>query len=294
MEAIEDQLADLALGRSYSNSTIQAYSGDLKRLLVYLSDHKKPAAEVRPKITGQDLVAFLDDEARQGFKSSTLQRRRVFVIQIAGKLQIEGALSEAEMAEVRQWAPDLWRDSYERGIAVLTEPEITRLFEVLAADTSPRGARNTAIVALMLETGLSVQQVMAVQVKDLNETMTKLVVAYPDGLVFYDTHASSIFLLQYLREGRPELVQSAQEPFFFISQLGGPISRQGVWQALKGLGKAAGLSQPLSPRTLRHTSVAQMIRRGFSVIEIQKLIGHKNVFSTRALVRKINRMNHAR
>lgn len=290
MEVLEDQFANLALGRSYSDNTIQAYSGDLKRLLVYLSSR----AGEPSRVTGLDLVAFLEDEARNGFKRSTLQRRRVFVIQLAKVLYQNGALEESELAIVQQWESNLWRDSYERDVVVLTEDELTRIYHVLDADASPKGRRNAAMVALMLETGLSVQEVMAIRIADLNESMTKLVVNFSDGAVIYDTNTSSGLLFAYLAQGRPELVQSPQEQILFISQLGGPISRQGVWQALKGLGRAADLKQPLSPRTLRHTAVASMLQAGLSVGEIQKRIGHSNPFSTRALIRKINRFKSGR
>ena len=97
------------------------------------------------------------------------------------------------------------------------------------------------------------------------------------------------FLDRYLSLGRKEYTQSDSEGAIFISQMGGRISRQGVWQLIKEWGEKAGLDVSVTPRILRNTKVREMVQAGLSTAEIQRKLGHSNRYSTRALLRKINR-----
>ena len=90
-----------------------------------------------------------------------------------------------------------------------------------------------------------------------------------------------------MKEGRPELNYQINEPALFISQTGGRMSRQGVWQALRQWGQKASLPIPLSPRLLRHTAVIRMVHSGRTPAEIQVLLGHSNPLSTQALLRRL-------
>ena len=58
---------------------------------------------------------------------------------------------------------------------------------------------------------------------------------------------------------------------------------------IKNLGKRMRTGIPLSPRVLRHTAVKRMIDSGLSTREIQNRLRHTNIYSTRALIRKIKR-----
>ena len=74
--------------------------------------------------------------------------------------------------------------------------------------------------------------------------------------------------------------------------MGERITRQGVWQVLRTWGRQAKLRKALSPRILRHTAVKQMLLENKTLGEIQRMLGHRNEFSTRALVRRIKRACH--
>jgi integrase/recombinase XerD len=111
----------------------------------------------------------------------------------------------------------------------------------------------------------------------------------PGSNFSYQIPKSVKYLAEYISEERPDLIQSASEETLFISQLGGPISRQGVWQMLKSVSDRLDPPVKLTPRILRNTAVKRMIEDGLTVTEIQQRLGHRNIYSTRALVRKIKR-----
>jgi integrase/recombinase XerD len=100
---------------------------------------------------------------------------------------------------------------------------------------------------------------------------------------------SASFLREYLEISRPELTQSLNEEALFVSQMGGRITRQGAWQVIRAWGETSGIKVPLSPRVLRHTAVKHMLMQGKSAQEIQTMLGHGNLHSTQALIRKITK-----
>jgi integrase/recombinase XerD len=141
----------------------------------------------------------------------------------------------------------------------------------------------------VLETGLSINPIINLDLSDLELRAGRVRADNGLGNAWYSIENTVQYLQKYLSISRPELTQSSNEEALFVSQMGGRITRQGVWQVIQGWGKEAKISISLSPRILRHTAVIQMMKSGKTVEEIQKLLGHTNVFSTRALIRKLEK-----
>jgi site-specific recombinase XerD len=90
-----------------------------------------------------------------------------------------------------------------------------------------------------------------------------------------------------LEEARPELNTHTEEQAFFISQMDGRMSRQGIWQILRHWGWRHEPPILLSPRLVRHTAALRMARADRPLQEIQSLMGHSNPLSTQALIRRL-------
>jgi integrase/recombinase XerD len=65
------------------------------------------------------------------------------------------------------------------------------------------------------------------------------------------------------------------------------MSRQAVWQVLRKWGQVAGISSDVTPRVVRNTSALHMAQSGNTIRNIQRALGHRNPFSTRALLRRL-------
>jgi site-specific recombinase XerD len=64
-----------------------------------------------------------------------------------------------------------------------------------------------------------------------------------------------------------------------------PISASRVRAAVKRTAKAAGLSKPVTPRTLRHCFATHMLESGHRIEQIQLLLGHRSLRSTMTYLR---------
>jgi integrase/recombinase XerD len=121
---------------------------------------------------------------------------------------------------------------------------------------------------------------------DLNAGLLHLN-TYPNNDFWLPLGSATESLRRYLEEGRRDLNPQPDEPALFISQMGGRISRQGIWQILRYWGKLTDPPIDLSPRVVRHTAAVRMARKGRPLDEIQALLGHSNPLSTQALLRRL-------
>ena len=163
-----------------------------------------------------------------------------------------------------------------------------RLQKILAASPRRRARRDLAIMNLLLETGISVSDLVDLNVSDLDLRVARIHIfssTEDDKWLPLGKALSAIEL--YLDTGRPELNPKPNEAALFVSQMGERMSRQGIWQILNYWGTKTTPSIKLSPRILRHTAALKMVKAGFPIKEIQILLGHRNPLSTQALLRRL-------
>jgi integrase/recombinase XerD len=85
---------------------------------------------------------------------------------------------------------------------------------------------------------------------------------------------------EYVREARPKLTRNEAETALFVNRRGGRLTRQGLWQILKGYIRAAKLDTEVSPHTLRHSFATHMLSGGANLRSVQELLGHANISTT--------------
>jgi integrase/recombinase XerD len=85
----------------------------------------------------------------------------------------------------------------------------------------------------------------------------------------------------YLAGTRPELAASGKgTAALFLNARGGPLSRQSAWAVLRQAADKAGLTDHISPHTLRHSFATHLLDGGADVRVVQELLGHASVTTT--------------
>jgi integrase/recombinase XerD len=285
---VRDFLDDLEAQLTYSDSTRLAYHNDLRCYLDYL----ELTLNRKPRLTdfnARSIAGFLDTERESGKRPSTLLRRRASLRNFANYMR----------RHFEDWDQRFENEAHliDEAVAVpatstrphyLSEHQIQALWRVLEASKRPRSRRDQAILALLLECGLTVGSLVSLNLSDIDlKTGHLRLPSRSNRTVWVPLRDALEPIQRYLKDGRPELNYRASEPALFISQTGGRMTRQGVWQVLRQWGYKANLPVTLSPRLARHTAAFHLARSKRPVKEIQALLGHTNPLSTQALLRRL-------
>ena len=285
---IKSFLAGLEAEPAYSESTQLAYANDLRVFLLYLTGVLGRPPSVSD-FTTQHVTGFIEAERLKGRRRSTLVRRLATLKYFSEYLVQQGLLSPDSFSikdnSIQQVISELPVNIPQQ---CLKEEQIQELLTLMESSSRPRALRDRAILMLLLETGLSVGDLTALDLTDLDLRAGRFHVnLVGKGDLWLSMGAAKLAVEEYLHEGRPDLLHKPGEAALFISQMDGRLSRQGVWQILNHWGKMANPPITISPRVLRHTAALRMSMTGLSTPEIQVRLGHRNPLSTRALIRRL-------
>ncbi len=282
-------LSNLETDPAYSENTQLAYANDLRVFLLYLEtiENHIPALD---DLNTEQVAKFLETERQLGRRRNTLVRRLATLKYFQEYLISEGSLAtyrftgtDGKIQGVITGMPE------HRSPKCLSAEQVREIFGIMESSRRPRAMRDRAIFALLLNTGLSVASLTALDMTDIDLNARRLHVHLDwQGDIWLGLGDAQGPVEEYILEGRPNLLHQPGEAALFISQMNGRLSRQGVWQILKYWGKQTKPPTPLSPRLVRHTAALRMKLAGFADAEIQMRLGHRNLLSTQALIRRLN------
>jgi integrase/recombinase XerD len=138
------------------------------------------------------------------------------------------------------------------------------------------------MLELLYATGMRVSELVSLNLADL-DTGGGYVRCFGKGHKerLIPVHERAVKAVKdYLNEVRPRLGRGGDEKAVFLNRRGERLTRQGVWQILKGYAKAAELGTEITPHTLRHSFATHMLGGGADLRSVQELLGHANISTT--------------
>src|SRR5262245_28290011 len=217
---IDAYLDHLRVERGLGPKTLEAYASDLTRVTRLLE-------ELGGTIAGADARAFhavLLKQAERGLSARSQARflsslRGFYKYLVQERILAKNPLDLVEAPRLSRKLPNL-----------LSEAEVLRLLD--APDRShPRGLRDAAMVHSMYAAGLRVSEVVGLKLGDV-DLRAGVVTAFGKGrkrrLIPLAAPARQA-VAAYLSEVRGQWA-SAGEKHMFVTQRGGPMTRQGFWK----------------------------------------------------------------
>ncbi|KAA3648121.1 MAG: hypothetical protein DWQ07_03760 [Chloroflexi bacterium] len=270
--------------QTYSLHTRQAYASDVRSFVHFLHSSAQSVPTLKD-FTSNQVRAYLDQQRQLGLQSSTLNRRRASLRRFARYLQAEGLIQKDPTRNITTASLD--PEAAPIVTTVFTPIELQQLDALMAVKPHARSWRDRSILALLLETGLMTSRLVDLNVNDFYAEGKRLRLSDQIGDEYRTAIPASASVLQaYLERGRPELA-APDEGALFVSQMGGRMSRQSVWHMLRKWGQIAKIKAEVSPRAIRNTAVSHMVEAGRTTTEIMNLLGHRNLHSTEALIRRL-------
>jgi len=157
----------------------------------------------------------------------------------------------------------------------LEEHQVKALLEAPRQGTY-EGLRNYAIMLTFLDTGIRLNELTKLNLKDINLTNRSLrVVGKGEKTrdVFMGRKVVKVLHRWIQKRGYP-----AYEEGLFVSQLGERLSDSHIEHLVHRLAIKAGITGVrCSPHTLRHTFATNYIRNGGDPFSLQQLLGHSDI-----------------
>jgi integrase/recombinase XerD len=279
-DLIETFCQALWLEDGLSPNTQQAYRRDLRHLQRWATTAQEPSAlkaataKSIDALTPADLLAYL----AQTFavqRPSTMNRRLSCLRRFYAWLVRQGMRPDdptQSLQAARQ--PTRFPKAPAEGQveALLSAPDLA----------TPYGLRDRAMLELLYATGLRVTELVGLPIQSLglSEGVVRVVgKGNKERLVPYGAEAAD-WLGRYLGQSRPIILGPRLSDAVFVTDRGGPMTRQYFWMLIKRYAARAGLSLTLSPHGLRHAFATHLLDHGADLRAVQMLLGHADISTT--------------
>jgi integrase/recombinase XerD len=145
--------------------------------------------------------------------------------------------------------------------------------------TAALAQRDRALLEVLYAGGLRVSEIVNVKLEDLKLGLGHVLVrgkGDKERLVPLGRAAQQA-VNSYLEDGRSQLLRGRTSPMLFVRSGGAKLTRQRVWQMVRG---AAAGGQHASPHMLRHSLATHMVENGADLRTVQTILGHADISTT--------------
>jgi integrase/recombinase XerD len=269
-----DFLTHLERARGLTPNTREAYRVDLLQFGAFLARRGVDALAA----DHTTVVAFLEQLAADSATppaAATLRRKAACLRSFYGHLHSTGMIERNPAIELK--SPRVAKHRPQS----LTRQEIEQLL-AQPHGTSPAALRDRAVLQLLYRCGLRASEAIALEHHhvDLDAAVLR---ADADGprqrlVPIADTAAAAI--REYLERGRPLLVSKREHRHVLVNWCGDALTRQGLYKIVQRHAQTAGLTNPINPRTLRHTCATHLLASGADLQALQEMLGHTDLATT--------------
>lgn len=251
---IDERIRKEGMRRGYSYRTIQAYQDHVRR---FLENIQKPLKEISKK----DIREYLEEMAERGKAGSTLNIHlnalKFFFWACLGK-RINVDL---KYSKIPKKLP-----------VVLSKEEVRKLFDAI------ENKKHKFMISFMYSTGVRVSELTNICAGDLELNRGFGWVRCGKG------GKDRMFIIsEKLKEGLMELVENKRvdEPLFATNK-NQKYDVQTIYKIIKNASKLSGISKykNIHPHTLRHSFATHLIENGYSIGDVQHLLGHASPETT--------------
>jgi integrase/recombinase XerD len=271
-----DFLAYLEFERGLSRNTLEAYRSDLLQFGRFLAEREVSAVDAGTADVSDFLTRLAAGHADHAPSSpATIHRKSACLRSFYRHLRREGIRESDPTATLS--APRKNRKLPQ----VLTRGEVERLLSQ-PRGTHPTALRDRALLELMYASGLRASEAIGLEVEDvdIDERVLRARGKGSKERVVPVGGVAARAVGVYLRRGRGSLVKGSAEPALFVNFRGARLTRQGLYKIVRRHAVTAGLSDRMSPHTLRHTFATHLLAGGCDLRAVQEMLGHADVSTT--------------
>lgn len=163
----------------------------------------------------------------------------------------------------------------------LSESDVEALINAPDVST-PLGLRDRAMLEALYAAGFRVSELVGLPLAavSLSDGVVRVMgKGSKERLVPLGEDAQE-WIKRYTEESRPILLKGRGSEALFVTERGGPMTRQMFWYLIKRHAASAGIKSSLSPHTLRHAFATHLLNHGADLRVVQMLLGHADIATT--------------
>ena len=279
-----DHLADffnyLSIEKGLASNTISAYRLDIEKFFHYLSTNQLSLEQVTPEQLSS-YVAWLRGMGNTEFKigESSIARNvisiRSYFTYLAKEHKFNNPSTNFKPPKIGKRLPK-----------ALTIDQVMSMLNIVGSDLI--SSRDKALVELLYATGARVSELINLNTLDISTvdtqagTTTTVKLKGKGGkerVVPIGSYAVAA-VNDYLVRSRPTLLKVSTQKALFLNQRGGRLSRQSAWNLVANTAERAGLSDQVTPHSMRHSFATHLLDGGADIRVVQELLGHSSVTTT--------------
>lgn len=270
---IKEYINYLKLERGLSQNTIENYTFDIEKLLMFLEHNK--INETPISITEEIIQKFIYDISSKVNARSQARiisgLKSFFSYLVFEDYRDSTPMDLIEVPKIGRKLPD-----------TLSIEEIDALISAIDL-SSFEGERNRAILETLYSCGLRVSELITLKISDLffEEGFVK-VTGKGDKQRFVPINkATEKYITIYKEQIRVQLnVQKGSEDTLFLNRRGKQLTRAMIFTIIKDLAKKINLNKVISPHTFRHSFATHLLENGADLRSIQLMLGHESITTT--------------
>lgn len=267
---IDSFLHHLVREKGYSKNTVAAYRNDLTQMAAFIaSEQVKDIVESYDELLKSYLLKL-----REKRYSLATTARKVASAKSFFRFMVETGRMKRNPTQNLP-APHVKR----RSLRFLSPSEYEKLLAEAAKRSTPEARRDAVMLELLYATGLRIGELVSLNVQDVDIERRTLQVDSGRQMPLDDS--ISALLTAFLNNHRLDLLYDEREQALFLNRRGKRLTRQGFWQIIKDYASEAGLGNSVTPQTLRHSFARHKLQNGADLRQLQQLLGHAYISSTR-------------
>ena len=304
---LADFLLSLTLHRRVSAHTVRAYERDLSGFIEWfnasLDSDDAPAEWDRTALWAipDDYVAML---SQSGLAKTSIARKlsalRTFFKFLLKEgifplgdltLQFQGPKTERKLPHF------LTKADIDQMQCFLLGRSIGSLTTKSLASMDTLVLRNALMLELLFSSGMRVAELVALTVGDIDLEQGEVTVTGKGQRqrITFMSQATMRLMTYYVQERWPQWAQTAPSPSktrgkspghrraqqpVFLNYLGEPLTTRSVHRLISQWGEQAGITQSISPHTMRHSFATHLLNHGVDLRVVQELLGHVSIRTT--------------
>lgn len=147
--------------------------------------------------------------------------------------------------------------------------------------------RDTAIITMLIETGVRCWELCCIQPKDIHEDYIIIQGKNHKQRAIPITPVLKKALMKYDRMKENYFAYKNMEDYYFLSNRGRQLTNSGMEHMIKRRSEGVDSNIRCSPHTFRHTFAQMQLKMGTDLYSLSRLLGHESVSITQIYLRSL-------